>query len=233
MCRCGPSDKLQLTYIWYECLWMSVLLLAISVCKTQTHGRHEYADGRNVHKRSIRPYWERCFPSLFLFVLRGCTCACSHLTGVMATTKSPALPSVSGTASDCLHSSTPYACSLSDQHLYEFSLETLFAYLRAQNTSATQLNHIKTEGQNVTVYSPEWMQRHFLRMYLCTVSANKIDLLHDTHLKSKNVSEYSPRTVSGIVRIVLLYMIRVSRNGYVVTSSGSSENRFRERSMGG
>lgn len=52
-----------------------------------------------------------------------------------------------------------------------------------------------------------------------------------TYLKSRNVSEYSPWIVSGIVRIVLLYIISVSRNGKPVTSSGSSENRFFERSV--
>lgn len=31
--------------------------------------------------------------------------------------------------------------------------------------------------------------------------------------------------------MVLLYITRVSRNGKLVTSSGSSENRFRERSV--
>lgn len=53
---------------------------------------------------------------------------------------------------------------------------------------------------------------------------------HD-YRKSKNDSECNPRMDSGMERNELWYMSNVSRNGNAVTSSGSSHNRFRDKSI--
>lgn len=49
--------------------------------------------------------------------------------------------------------------------------------------------------------------------------------------KSKNDRECKPRIDSGMERNELWYMSKVSRNGNPVTSSGSSHNRFRDKSV--
>lgn len=52
----------------------------------------------------------------------------------------------------------------------------------------------------------------------------------NAYRKSKNDSECSPRIDSGMERRELWYMSNVSRNGKPVTSSGSSQSRFRDKS---